>query len=179
MIYALILLAAGCRLVPHPPNLTPVLAVALFGGAHPQAGTRPRRIAWAVPLLAMVVSDLALGNPLGWMSAVIYACFLTAVGIGQWLRDRRTWGRTLAAALAGSVLFYAVTNFAVWLAPPFMYEHTAAGLLRCYTLALPFFRNSLAGDLYWTAALFGLHDLAQAWANARRAQTVPGPEGMI
>ena len=90
-----------------------VLAVALFGGA-----TLPRRIAWAVPLLAMVVSDLALGYPLGWMSAVIYACFLTAVGIGQWLRDRRTWGRTLAAALAGSVLFYAVTNFAVWLAPP-------------------------------------------------------------
>ena len=174
MIYALILLAAGCRLVPHPPNFTPVLAVALFGGAM-----LPRRMGWAVPLLALVASDVALGYRFSWMNAVVYACFLAAVGIGWWLRRRRTWGRTLAAALAGSVLFYAVTNFAVWLAPPFMYEHTAAGLLRCYTLALPFFRNSLAGDLYWTAALFGLHDLAQAWANARRAQTVPGPEGMI
>jgi uncharacterized protein DUF6580 len=163
MIYALILLAIGCRLAPHPPNFTPVLAVALFGGAM-----LPRRIAWAAPLLAMIVSDLALGYGLGWMTIVVYACFLAAVGIGQWLRGRRTWGRTVAAALSGSVLFYLVTNFAVWLAPPFMYEHTEAGLFRCYMMALPFFRNSLAGDLFWTTALFGLHDLAQAWVNARR-----------
>jgi uncharacterized protein DUF6580 len=167
MIYALILLAAACRLAPHPPNFTPVLAVALFGGAM-----LPRRVGWAVPLLALVASDAALGYRFSWMNAVVYGSFLAAVGIGGWLRQRRTWGRTLAAALAGSVLFYMVTNFAVWLAPPFMYEHTAAGLVRCYVAALPFFRNSLAGDLFWAAALFGLHDLARAWVRARR----PGME---
>src|SRR5205085_550230 len=122
MIYALMLLAAGCRLVPHPPNFTPVLAVALFGGAM-----LPRRTAWAVPLLAMVASDLALGYRFSWMNAVVYGCFLAAVGIGWWLRHLRTWSRTIAAAFAGSALFYIVTNFAVWLAPPFMYEHTPAG----------------------------------------------------
>jgi hypothetical protein len=172
MIYVLILLAAACRLVPHPPNFTPVLAVALFGGAHPQAGTRPRRTAWAVPLLALVGSDVALGWRFSWMNAVVYGCFLAVVGIGWWLQSRRTWGRTFAAVLAGSVLFYLVTNFAVWLAPPLMYEHNAAGLIRCYTMALPFFRNSLAGDLFWTTCLFGLNDLARAWVNARR----PGME---
>jgi hypothetical protein len=161
MIYALILLAAVCRLAPHPPNFTPVLAVALFGGAM-----LPRRVAWLVPLSAMIASDIVLGYPLGWMNAVVYSCFLAAVGLGRWL-GRRTWPRTAAAVLAGSLLFYLVTNFAVW-AGSSMYEPTAAGLLRCYTLALPFFRNSLAGDLFWTGALFGLHALAHAWARSRR-----------
>lgn len=163
MVYALILLGVAGRLLPHPPNFTPLLAVALFSGA-----TLPRHAAWFVPLLAMVGSDLLLGYPLSWMNGVVYGCFLAAVWLGQWLRDRRTWDRTVAATLAGSMLFYAVTNFAVWLAPPFLYERTTAGLVRCYTMALPFFRNSLAGDLFWTVALFGLHDLARAWAASRR-----------
>lgn len=168
MVYALILLAAAGRLAPHPPNFAPVLAVALFGGAM-----LPRRTAWTVPLLALVASDVALGYGFSWINAVVYGCFLAVVGIGWWLRSRRTWGRTLFAAFAGSVLFFLVTNFAVWLAPPFMYEHTAAGLVRCYAMALPFFRNSLAGDLFWTTCLFGLHELACAWVNTRR----PGVQG--
>jgi hypothetical protein len=163
MVYALILLAVAGRLAPHPPNFTPVLAVALFGGA-----TLPRRLAWVVPLLAMAMSDLILGYPLSWMSLVVYSCFLAAVGLGEWLRNRRTWSRTVATALAGSVLFYVVTNFAVWLAPPFLYAHTPAGLVRCYLMALPFFRNAVAGDLVWSVALFGLYDLARAWGQARR-----------
>jgi hypothetical protein len=167
MVYALILLAAASRLVPHPPNFTPVLAVALFGGAM-----LPRRTGWVVPLLALVASDVALGYRFSWMNAVVYGCFLAAVGIGWWLRSRRTWGRTLVGAFAGSVLFYLVTNYAVWLAPPSMYQHTAAGLVRCYTMALPFFRNSLTGDLFWTVCLFGLHDMARAWVDSRR----PGME---
>src|SRR5215212_2089173 len=155
MTYFLILLAMVGRLVPHPPNFTPVLAAALFGGAM-----LPRRVSWAVPILAMVASDLALGYPLGWMNGVVYGCILAAVGLGAWLGRRRTWGRTAAAALGGSVLFYVVTNFAVWLGAEGMYLHTPGGLAQCYVAALPFFRNSLAGDLLWTAALFGLHDLA-------------------
>jgi hypothetical protein len=165
MVYALILLAVAGRLVPHPPNFTPVLAVALFGGAMV-----PRRLTWAIPLLAMMVSGLLLGYSFGWMNLVVYGCFLAAAGMGQGLRDRRTWARTLAAALAGSLLFYTVTNFAVWLAPPFLYERTLSGLARCYLMALPFFRNALAGDLLWTAALFGLYDLAGAWARSRQPQ---------
>jgi hypothetical protein len=174
MIYALILLAVACRLVPHPPNFTPVLAVALFGGAM-----LPRRVAWVVPLVAMFVSDVALRYPFGWMNLVIYGCFLAAVWLGSFLRGHRTWGRTAAATLAGSVFFYLATNFAVWLAPSFLYEHTAAGLVRCYVMALPFFRNSLAGDLFWTGALFGLHDLARAWTKSRGTVAAPGGESAV
>jgi hypothetical protein len=163
MTYVLILVAMVCRLVPHPPNFTPVLAVALFGGAM-----LPRRVSWAVPLLAMVASDLALGYPFGWMNGVVYGCFLAAVGLGMWLGRRRTWGRTAAAALGGSALFFVVTNFAVWLGADSMYLHTPGGLAQCYVAALPFFRNSLAGDLFWTAALFGLHDMARVWVSSRR-----------
>jgi hypothetical protein len=138
------------------------VAVALFGGAM-----LSRRAAWAVPLLAMVASDVALGYPFGWMNGVVYGCLLAGVRLGMWLRRRRTWGRTAAAALAGSVLFYVVTNFAVWVGSS-MYEQNAGGLVRCYLMALPFFRNALAGDLFWTTALFGLHDLARAWARSHR-----------
>lgn len=164
----LVLLAALCRLVPHPMNFTPVLAVAIFGGA-----TLPRRVAYAVPLGAMLLSDLALGYGFGWTNIVVYGCFLTGAGLGHVLREKRTMGRTLAATLAGSLLFYVVTNFAVWLGPPmpppFDYPHTFAGLVKCYVMALPFFRNALAGDVCWTLSLFTLFDAARLWAKRRSA----------
>lgn len=164
MVHVLVLLSALCRLLPHPPNFTPVLAVALFGGAH-----LPRRAAIAVPLLALLLSDLLLGYPFTGMNLVVYACFLSGVWLGTRVGTEPAWGRRLGAAASGSVLFYLVTNFAVWLSPEGMYAHTLEGLLRCYVMALPFFRNSLAGDLLWTGALFGLHDLARAWVASRRA----------
>ncbi len=163
MAYLLIALATICRLIPHPPNFTPVLAVALFGGA-----TLPRRAALAIPLLAMLLSDLALGYPFGWMNLVVYGCSLSGALLGRLLVHRSTWRRRVAAALAGSVIFFVVTNFAVWLGSEGFYEHTLDGLVRCYVLALPFFRNSVLGDLAWSIALFGLHDLARAWTESRR-----------
>lgn len=168
----LILLAALCRLLPHPMNFSPVLAVALFGGA-----TLPRRFALAVPLGAMFLSDLALGYGFGPMNAIIYGCFAFGAILGWLLREKRDWKRTLGATLVGSTLFFLVTNWFVWLgpmmAPPFDYPHTFAGLLKCYTLALPFFRNSLAGDVCWTVGLFAAYDTARAWAGAR-AKTLGG-----
>jgi len=164
MAYWLIALATLCRLIPHPPNFTPVLAVALFGGAM-----LPRRIALAVPLVAMAVSDVALGYPFGWMHLVVYGCFLAGVGLGRLLGVRSTWRRRIPAALTGSVIFFVVTNFAVWLDPSSFYERTFEGLVGCYVMALPFFRNSLLGDLFWSVSLFGLHDLARAWTHSRPA----------
>ncbi len=144
-------------------NFSPVLAVALFGGA-----TLPRRFAFAVPLGAMFLSDLLLGYGFGPMNAVIYGCFAAGAGLGWWLREKRTCKRTLGATLAGSTLFFLVTNAFVWLgpmmAPPFDYPHNLAGLLKCYTCALPFFRNSLAGDVCWTLGLFTAYDAARLGA---------------
>ncbi|HZR68590.1 MAG TPA: DUF6580 family putative transport protein [Burkholderiales bacterium] len=167
LVIALIVMALAGRLVPHPDNFTPVLAVALFGGAMlPGAG------AFLVPVAALFLSDLALGNSLGWMTVVIYGAFLAGAGIGRWLGPRRTWTRTAFAAVGGSLLFYVVTNFAVWALPgghaP-LYPATLAGLAESYWMGLPFLRNGLAGDLFWTAVLFGVFDLARSRAGRATA----------
>jgi hypothetical protein len=165
LILGLILLAVVGRLIPHPDNFTPIMAVALFAGA-----SLPSRIAYVVPLAALVASDLLLGYPLDWMALVVYGCLLASVGIGQWLATRRTLTKTGLAAIAGSLVFYLVTNFAVWADSPGLYSHTVDGLVQCYVMAIPFFRNSLAGDLFWTALLFGLYEVGYSWLKSPRVQ---------
>jgi hypothetical protein len=161
----LILLGVAGRLIPHPDNFTPIMAVALFAGA-----TLSPRIAYVVPLVALAVSDLLLGFPLDSMALVVYGCLFASVAIGQWLAKRRTWTRTLFAAVAGSLVFYVVTNFAGWLQPHSLYAHTVDGLLQGYVMAIPFFRNSLAGDLFWTALLFGLYEVGHSWLKSPRVK---------
>jgi hypothetical protein len=140
--------AAASRLLPHPPNVTPLGALALFGGAV----FSDLRLAFGVPLAAMLVSDLVLG--LHETLPAVYAAFALVVCIGVWVRRRRTPLRIGAGAVAGSVVFFVVTNFAVWLAGG-LYPRTLQGLLAAYVAAIPFFRNTLAGDLVYTACLFG------------------------
>jgi hypothetical protein len=156
---ALVVLAAASRAVPHPWNFTPMVAVALFGGAR-----LPR---WWIAALA-VLGCLALGDivigvfPYEGM-AWVYGSMAAVVAIGHAVRDRGMLG-ALLGALAGGALFFAITNFAVWTGA--LYPHSAHGLLDCYTAALPFYRNQIAGDLLFTGALFGAHALA---VSARRA----------
>jgi hypothetical protein len=149
-----IFLAAIFRLVPHPPNFSPIAAMALFSGAY-----LPRRgLAFVAPLGAMLVSDAVLGFHGG--MPVVYGSLALIVALGFVLSSKRTAGRILGAALASSVLFYLLTNFAVW-ATDDMYPKTLAGLAACYAAAIPFFQNSLAGDLFFTGLLFGGFALAQ------------------
>jgi len=147
-ILAAILLAAAMRLMPHPPNFSPIAAMALFGGAY----LGRRAIAFAAPLGALVLSDLVLGF---YPEAVfVYLSVGAIVLIGWALEKRRTVLRVGAAAVAASVLFYLVTNFGVWLVMDY-YPKTLAGLATCYVAAIPFFQNTLAGDLVFSALLFG------------------------
>ncbi|MGH7859086.1 MAG: DUF6580 family putative transport protein [Candidatus Binatia bacterium] len=159
---ALILAAAASRLVPHPPNFTPIAAMALFGGAH----FSDRRVALLVPLSAMLLSDLVLG--LHGLIPVVYACFAITVVIGFRLRWHRAALPVATAALASSTLFFLVTNLAVW-AFGSVYPKTWAGLVACYVAAVPFFGNTLAGDAVYTAALFGAFALAEKRLPALRA----------
>ena len=85
---------------------------------------------------------------------------LTIVGIGFLLRDRRTPLQIAGASLAGSVLFFVVTNFGVWMLGS-LYPKTLEGLVACYVAAIPFFHNTLLGDAFFTAVLFGGFVLAQ------------------
>jgi hypothetical protein len=147
--------AAVARVIPHPPNVTPIAAMALFGGAF----LANRRLALAVPLAAMLLSDVVLGltvygNVLFFSQPVVYLALLATVAIGRLLRGNKSPHRVLLAALASSLMFFVVTNFAVW-ASERLYSRDWSGLLACYIAAIPFFRNSVAGDLAFVVILFG------------------------
>ncbi len=152
----MVLAAAASRLMPHPPNLTPITALALFGGAT----FSDKRAGFLVPLAALFLSDLVMGLYSGlW---IVYGSFALIVCIGFWLRTRRRIAPIAGATLASSVLFFVVTNFGVW-ALDSLYPKTASGLVACYVAGVPFFRNALAGDIGYAAALFGGLALAERW----------------
>ena len=140
--------AALFRVLPHPPNLTPVGAMALFGGAY----FSDRRLAFLMPLSALFLSDLVLGFYSE--MPVVYVSFALVVCIGFWLRERRTLGAIGMAVLASSILFYLLTNFGTW-AFSSLYPKTLTGLIACYVAAIPFFRTTLISDAVFTALLFG------------------------
>jgi len=160
--------AAALRLVPHPPNFTPVGALALFSGAF----LGRRALAFAAPIGAMLVSDAIIG----FHSAMpfVYAGVAATVLLGQFALSRLTALRVAGVAILGSVLFFALTNFGVWLQSG-MYPPTLAGLAACYVAAIPFFQYSLAGDLLFTGLLFGGFALAERAAPALRSGARPSP----
>jgi len=147
-VLTLIVVAAAARLLPHPVNFAPIAAMALFGGAC----LPDRRLAYAAPLLAMLLTDLVLG--LHATMAFVYLGFVITVAIGGLIRQRLRPVNIALAALSASVIFFALTNFGVWLLSG-LYSHDLTGLLACYTAAIPFLQNSLAGDLFYSAVLFG------------------------
>ncbi len=143
-----IVAAAAMRLVPHPPNFSPIDAMALFGGAY----LGRRGIAFVAPLAALLLSDLVLGFYHG--MATVYATVALIVVIGWWVSSRRTPLRIGAAAIASSIVFFVITNVGMWLFSG-IYPVTYAGLAACFAAAVPFFQNTVAGDLFYTVLLFG------------------------
>ncbi len=162
MPYILIVLGIIARLVPHAWNFTPIGALGLFAGAN----CRPR-VAWLVPLSALLVADLILGfyNPI--TMAFVYVGFLAGPLIGRWLiAPRRSVRRIGSAVLMSSTVFFVVSNLGVWLGG--FYPLTLSGLVECYTLALPFYGAILVGDGFYAALLFGGQEMVSA-ALRRRA----------
>jgi len=148
-ILAAILTAGALRLIPHPPNFTPIGAMALFSGAY--LGRRGL-MAFAAPLGAMLLSDAVIGfHSYMWAT---YSSVALIVLIGWTVQARISPLRVGAAAIASSVLFYLLTNFSVWLGSS-VYPQTLAGLTACYVAAIPFFQNTIAGDLFYSGLLFG------------------------
>jgi hypothetical protein len=143
-----ILAAAALRLVPHPPNFTPIGAMALFSGAY----LGRKAIAFVAPLAAMLLSDLALGFYSGFW--VQYLAVALVVSIGWIALQQVSILRVGGAAIASSLTFFLVTNFGVW-AMSGMYPLNATGLGACFVAAIPFFQNTLAGDLFYSGLLFG------------------------
>jgi hypothetical protein len=157
-----IVTAAVLRLVPHPPNFSPIDAMALFSGAY----LGRRGIAFVAPLAALFLSDIVLGFYHG--MATVYATVALIVVIGWWVSSRRTPLRIGAAAIASSITFFLITNLGMWLFSGF-YPVTYAGLVACYTAAIPFFQNTVAGDLFYAVLLFGGFRLAELMMPRLRA----------
>lgn len=156
----IILLAALSRLLPHPDNFTPITAVALFGGAM----LSRKSLAFLLPIGAVFVSDVAMQIMYGsgfyegmWMN---YLAFLSMSAIGLLLRRNTGVLSVAGATITASVCFFLLSNFGTW-ATTSMYPHTMDGLYTCYAYGLPFFRNTLLGDVLYSAALFGGFALAK------------------
>ena len=163
-----ILTAAALRLVPHPPNFTPIGAMALFSGAY----LGRRVLALIAPLAAMLLSDIVLGFYSGMWVNYIAVALIVLVG---WVAlSRVSVLRVGVASVAGSLLFFLVSNFGVW-ALSGMYPHTLMGLEACYVAAIPFFQNTVAGDLFYCSLLFGGFALLQRAVPAVRASQDPQP----
>jgi uncharacterized protein DUF6580 len=166
--YLFVVLAIAVRFLPHPLSFTPVAASLLFFGARGS-----RRQMW-MPLVLLVVSDVILTKAVyayvfAWDQFVTWAWYATILWLGTKLRDKVTPLRVIGAALASSVSFFVVSNFAVWAAWD-MYPKNFAGLMESYAVGLPFFRRGVEGDLLFTSLMFAtpvvIHALAGAFSKA-------------
>jgi len=160
----LVCLDVLARIGPHTQHFTPLAASALFAAAV----FRVRLLSLAVPLAAVAASDAILGFYDWRVMAVVYAASALPAAMALCVTRLRSPLVLLSLAATSSVTFFLATNFAVW-AFEAMYAHDLMGLSACYLAALPFFQNTIAGDLFWTCVLFGGRELLRALPLTRRA----------
>lgn len=147
---AIILLAVMTRFIPHLPNFVPITAIALFSGCYFSRFWR-----YLIPLSAMLLSDIFLG--FSDVTLYVYLAMVLAVIFGQLLQNKTDFKNVFLFTLASSFSFFLITNFGVWMAG--WYGYGLTGLLKCFVLAIPFFRYSLAGDLFYVLVTFGAYKL--------------------
>lgn len=155
--FFLVIFGVASRLIPHVPNIVPITAITLFAGVY-----LPKRL-FLLPIVILLISDYFIGF-YGTDMFYVYGSYLLIGALGLWLRSHKRPVMVAGSALGSSILFFLITNFGVWAPPNNWYPHTMDGLLTSYTMALPFFRNSLIGDLGYTIVLFGGYELAQRLA---------------
>ena len=159
----MVVLAACARLLPHPWNFTPMIALALFAGSQASKTV----VAALATLAALVLSDAILGFDKGlWL---VYAAYLVPVLLGRLIRNHPGVSSVALAALASSLSFFAITNLSTW-ALGSLYPHTATGLAACFVAAIPFYQNQALGDAFYTVAIFGGYALL-----SRAFRAVPQP----
>jgi hypothetical protein len=169
---ALLAGAAALHALPHPAGVSPIGAMALFGGAC----FASRAASFAATLGAFALASLARSAATGDFGAfhpllpAVLASWALSVALGWTLRGRHSAARVGAASVASALLFFAITNFAVW-AQLDTYPPTLAGLAACYAAGLPLLARGLLGDLAYAGALFG----ALAWAERRAHAGRPAP----
>jgi hypothetical protein len=156
---ALIVFGVVTRLLPHPVNFTAVGALALWSTTL----FRSRAASFAIPLTALFISDLFLGfhSTMVW----VYGAFLLIAALSLVIEPKTSWLRAAGGSLTASLLFFLITNFGVWTTRE-LYPLTTQGLLDSYVMAIPFLKNQILGDLFYTG-LLGV--AARALASKREA----------
>jgi hypothetical protein len=158
-------LGVSSRLLSHPANFAPIGAIALFAGLY-----MPRRTAIIATLLPMLLSDMIIGFYHWQMMISVYACFTISIYLGSIVKQK-TLQNVVGATIVGSIIFFIVTNAAVW-AFGTMYTKTFTGLMESYTMALPFFRNSLIGDFFFVGILVGGMETIKSISKLATTKTV-------
>ena len=150
-VIALIAFATLTRFLPHPANFTAIGAIALFGSAR----FKNPLIGLSLPLLSMLISDAFM--PFGY-NLYVYIAFLSIGLLGLSLRNTEKKRYIAMGSVAASTIFFLISNFSVWMIDG-LYTKDIQGLVLCYTAAIPFYWNTLAGDLFFNTILFGAYAL--------------------
>lgn len=152
MASALIIFAVASRLLPHPANFAPIAAVGIFSAFI----FKNKLLRFGVPLIAILISDAIIGfyNPL--VLFAVYSSFFISILLGNYLKKHQSVQTGVGVTLLSSAQFYLITNLAVFLFTP-LYAKNWQGLIECYYLALPFFRSTILGDLFYTGAIFAMY----------------------
>ena len=146
-VIAIVLLLAFSRLIPHPPNFTPLVAMAIYAGAS----LKDVKLAFIIPFLGLAISDAIIG--LHSTMIFVYSAFaITIAASFLWLKAFKITTISIAAVSA-SLLFFLVTNFGAWLTHE-MYPRTFEGLMQAYIAGIPFFKNTLSSTLLFLALSF-------------------------
>jgi hypothetical protein len=149
------------RLIPHAPNFSPLASVILFGSVYI---TNKKYL--ILPFIALFISDIFLGF-YGWQIMLsVYGSLALIILIGQVVSKYKNVINIISASLLGGIIFFAVTNFSVWYFGNW-YAADLSGLLASYTMAIPFFKNTIASNLVYSGILFGVYELAQYFAKQK------------
>lgn len=158
----LIIFGILSRFLIHTPNFTPIAAIALFSGIY-----LSRKYAIVLPLAIMIISDIFLGFhntiPFTWGSMILIAF------LGLAVQKQKSFATLLGSSVVSAILFFIVTNFGCWL---FWYPHTFGGFVNCYTLAIPFFRETLLSTLVYSGILIGIYEFVASKVKNTRLATV-------
>lgn len=178
VIFAIILLAAFSRVIPHMPNFSPLGAISLFGAAY----FSKKWQAIAIPLMATWLSDLFINNVIYgqyypefiWFYKGFYWQYLSYVLIvlfGLFSLKKRSIVKVVSASLASTIIFFTISNFGVW-ASSNMYVNNLQGLINCYIAGIPFIKGTFLGDLFYTSTLFGAFSWMQSNITVLQPKTI-------
>jgi len=161
IIFIIICLAAVLRLLPHPPNFTPITALALFSGLHLK-----RKYFFIIPLGTMLISDYFLGFYDWKLMASVYIGFLIVGILGFIIKKNKKASLVVGAGILGSLAFFLITNFSFWYFMPF-YEKSLFGLAQTYIMGIPFLKNAILGDLFYVVTFLGAYELVNVLTKRR------------